>query len=88
VLTAEQVRQELGRYEHPLLCFDAETDTYGRVVMLIRLHQPVEGIDPYRIVLHERDVAGPQFTWNLQRLLYDCIHDFVAEMFVRTPQSR
>lgn len=88
MLTVEQVREELRRYEHPLLSFDAESDLHGRVVMQIALRQPLEGVEPYRIVLHERDVAGTQFAWNLQRLLYDCIHDFVAEMFIRTPQSR
>lgn len=84
---AEQVRQELQRYEHPLFAFAAEEEN-GSTVIWIRMAQPRPDIHEYRLVLHERDVAGPQFAWNLQRLLYDCLHDYVAEMFTRTPQMR
>ncbi|MDZ7639328.1 MAG: hypothetical protein U5J83_13925 [Bryobacterales bacterium] len=68
--------------------FSAETNPHGDAVLIIRLREPIEGVDDYRLVLHERDVGGSQFAWNLQRLLYDCMHDFIAEMFIRTPQSR
>jgi hypothetical protein len=37
---------------------------------------------------HARDLEHPQFAWTFQRYLYDCMHDYLVEMFVRTPQSR
>ena len=30
----------------------------------------------------------PQFPWTFQRYLYDCMHDYLVEMFLRTPQNR
>ena len=30
----------------------------------------------------------PQFEWSFQRQLYDCLHDYLVEMFIRTPQDR
>ena len=35
---------------------------------------------------HEREIENPQFPWTFQKLLYDCLHDFIVEMFERNPQ--
>jgi hypothetical protein len=39
----------------------------------------------YRITLNERDIENSQFPWTFQRLLYDCLHDYVVELFTRNP---
>ena len=88
MLTLHDIQLELARYEHPLFLFGAETGNHGEPVMVIRLRTPIEGVDDYRLPLKERDLGGAQLRWNLQRLLYDCIHDFIADMFIHTPQSR
>jgi hypothetical protein len=83
----EKVRRELERYEHPLVEFSA-VENGGGIELVIRLRHMVPGIHIYRAPLHARDIASPQFAWTLQRYLYDCLHDYLVEMFVRTPQSR
>lgn len=84
----EKVRRELGRYEHLLLAFDAEETPAGGVELVIRLRAPVAGAHEYRAPLHPRDIAHPQFEWTFQRHLYDCLHDYLCELFVRNPQER
>ena len=37
---------------------------------------------------HPRDLQHAQFEWGFQRQLYDCLHDYMVEMFIRTPQDR
>jgi hypothetical protein len=37
--------------------------------------------------VHERDIEHSQFPWTFQRYLYDCMHDYLVEMFLHTPQS-
>ncbi len=83
----EKVRSELARYEHMLLDFDAEQTASG-VELIIRLRTPVDGAHVYRAPLHPRDIAHPQFPWTFQRYLYDCMHDYLCELFVRNPQER
>ena len=46
------------------------------------------GLHTYYYDLHPRDLEHPQFPWTFQRYLYDCMHDYLVEMFVRTPQNR
>jgi hypothetical protein len=38
--------------------------------------------------LHARDLAHPQFPWTFQKFLYDCLHDYMIELFIRTPTNR
>ncbi|MEJ5367987.1 MAG: hypothetical protein WHT08_06700 [Bryobacteraceae bacterium] len=83
----EKVRAELARYEHLLFEFGAE-ETGAGVELVIRLRAPVEGAHVYRAPLHPRDIAHPQFPWSFQRHLYDCMHDYLCELFVRNPQER
>lgn len=84
----EKVRRELVCYEHLLLEFDAEETPAGGVELVIRLRAPVAGAHEYRAPLHPRDIAHPQFEWSFQRHLYDCLHDYLCELFVRNPQER
>lgn len=83
----EKVQRELERYEHALLRFSAR-ETHRGVELVIELKEPREGVHTYYAPVHERDIAHPQFAWTFQRYLYDCLHDYLVEMFVRTPQSR
>lgn len=83
----EKVRAELARYHHLLLDFDAE-ESAGSVWLILRPRVPVEGAHVYRAPLHPRDIAHPQFSWTFQKQLYDCLHDYLCELFVRNPQER
>lgn len=82
----ERVQSELARYQHLLLAFSAESTAAG-IELVIELKQPVEGAHVYRAPLHARDVDHPQFPWTFQKLLYDCLHDYLCELFTRNPQQ-
>jgi hypothetical protein len=45
-------------------------------------------VHTYQFQVHPRDLDHPQFAWNFQRQLYDALHDYFIEMFIRTPQDR
>jgi hypothetical protein len=81
----ERVQQELAKYEHPLLIFSARTKG-DAVEVLINVRSSVP-VHTYVFELHPRDLDSPQFEWQFQRQLYDCLHDYFIEMFVRTPQE-
>src|SRR5215475_6397574 len=83
----ERVLAQLRLYEHPLLTFDARTKGDG-VEVLIQLTHCTVPVHTYTFELHPRDLDHPQFEWSFQRQLYDCLHDYLIEMFTRTPQSR
>jgi hypothetical protein len=87
VTDLEKVAAELGRYEHALLKFSAR-EHHGEVELVIEMRQPGLGLHTYYAPVHARDIGHSQFAWTLQRYLYDCMHDYLVEMFVRTPQSR
>ncbi len=87
VTPLEKVQAEVGRYEHPLFEFFAR-ERDGAVELVIRLRDGSLGLSPYSAPVHPHDLDHPQFSWTFQRYLYDCIHDYVVEMFVRTPQAR
>jgi len=36
-------------------------------------------------MLHERDIQNTQFRWTFQKLLYDCLTDYVVELFTKNP---
>ena len=82
-----RVKTELAKYQHLLLDFDARRDNHGGVEMVIRLKAPVEGAHVYVAPVHERDIAHPQFAWSFQKYLYDCLHDYLCEMFTKNPQE-
>jgi hypothetical protein len=82
-----KVRAELARYEHPLVDFSAREQN-GAIELVIELKNKDLGLHTYYAPLHPRDIGHAQFAWTLQRYLYDCLHDYLVEMFRRTPQSR
>jgi len=83
----EMALAEVRRYEHPLLEFSAR-ERNGQVELVIECKAGIPGLHTYYLPLHSRDFESPQFPWTFQRLLYDGMHDYIVEMFVRTPQMR
>jgi hypothetical protein len=83
----EKVRAELARYEHPLFRFDARPASDG-VEIEIRFSPPQPEVHVYTFLLRPREIENAQFPWMLQKQLYDCLHDFVIEMFTRNPQRQ
>ena len=86
VTRLERVLDQLRLYEHPLLDFDARPKGEG-VEVIIRFKDSAVKVHTYYFELHPRDLDHPQFEWTFQRQLYDCLHDYLIEMFVRTPQN-
>lgn len=82
-----RVLQQLRLYEHPLLAFGATTKGDG-VEVTINFKNPSVPVHTYNFEMHPRDLDHPQFEWTFQRQLYDSLHDYLIEMFTRTPQSR
>ncbi len=83
----ERVRAQLKLYEHPLLDFSARMKGEA-VEVIIDFKNPPVPVHTYYFELHPRDLDHPQFEWEFQRQLYDCLHDYLVEMFIRTPQDR
>ena len=83
----EKVLAETARYEHALLEFSAREHN-GAVELVICLKDNSLGLHTYYAPVHARDIEHPQFPWTFQRYLYDCMHDYLVELFLRTPQMR
>ena len=83
----EKVRRELGRYEHPLFDFDAEDAAKG-VEVHIRFRPAGVEVHDYQFLLLPQEIENKQFPWSFQRQLYDCLHDYVIEMFTCNPQRQ
>ncbi len=83
----DKVRAELARYEHPLLHFSAR-EKGDAVEVIIDFKNKDLGLHTYYYEIHPRDLEHPQFPWTFQRQLYDCIHDYIIEMFTLTPQMK
>ena len=83
----EKVEAEIARYDHALLRFSARQHN-GGVELVIELKQPPPGMHIYYAPVHERDIEHPQFAWTFQRYLYDCMHDYLVEMFLQTPKNK
>lgn len=83
----ERVKRELTRYEHPLFDFDAQTAS-GGVQVEIRFRPAGVEVHTYYFLLQPREIEHSQFPWSFQRQLYDCLHDYVIEMFTRNPQRQ
>jgi hypothetical protein len=82
-----RVLDHLRLYDHPLLRFSAQ-ETNGVIEILIDLKNPDTPMHTYVFQIHPRDLDSPQFAWQLQRQLYDAMHDYFIEMFISTPQLR
>jgi hypothetical protein len=87
VTPLDKVLTETARYEHALVRFSAR-ERQGAVELVIEMKDPALGLHTYYAPVHPRDIEHPQFPWTFQRYLYDCLHDYLVEMFIRTPQSR
>lgn len=83
----DRVLAQLRLYQHPLLEFSAQTKGEA-VEVIIHFKNPPVPVHTYYFDLHPRDLDHPQFEWSFQHQLYDCLHDYLIEMFTRTPQSR
>ena len=83
----DRVLAQLRLYEHPLLDFSARAKGEG-VEVIIKFKNPDVPVHTYYFDLRPRDLDDPQFEWAFQRQLYDCLHDYMIEMFTRTPQNR
>ena len=81
----EKVRSELARYEHQLFEFDARAAADG-VEIVIRFKPQDAEVHTYTYLMRPREIEHAQFPWAFQRQLYDCLHDYVIEMFTRNPQ--
>lgn len=84
---AGRVRHELARYEHPLSDFEAQPARDG-VEIRIRYTVPGMEFSNYAFCLEPREIENSQFAWTFQKQLYDCLHDYVIEMFIRNPQRQ
>ena len=83
----DRVLAQLRLYEHPLLSFDARAKGEAVEVSIQLMHCTVP-VHTYVYEMHPRDLDHPQFEWQFQRQLYDALHDYFVEMFIRTPQDR
>jgi hypothetical protein len=82
----DKVLAQLRLYEHPLLNFSARSKGDG-VEVMIKFKDESVPVHTYYFDLHPRDLDHPQFEWSFQRQLYDALHDYFVEMFIRTPQD-
>jgi hypothetical protein len=82
-----KVLKHLELYNHPLVAFSAR-ETNGAIEVLIDLKNPITPVHTYVFQIHPRDLNSPQLAWQLQRQLYDALHDYFIEMFTSTPQLR
>ena len=83
----DRVLTQLGLYEHPLLNFSARAKG-GGVEIIIKFKDESVPVHTYHFDLHPRDLDDSQFEWSFQRQLFDALHDYFMEMFIRTPQDR
>jgi hypothetical protein len=83
----ERVRELLSRFEHPLLEFTAR-ESGDSVQLIINAKTVAVPVHTQYFDLHPRDLDHPNFAWTFERQLYDCLHDYFIEMFIRAPHTR
>ena len=83
----EKVRDQLARYEHPLFEFEARPTPEG-VEVGIRFKPTGVEVHDYAFLMRQREIEHSQFPWTFQKQLYDCLHDYIIEMFIRNPQRQ
>ena len=82
----DRVREELEKYEHPF--FDFEARMKGDAVELVIRSKLPNVLSPeYKITLNDRDLQSSQFPWSFQKLLYDCLTDYIVELFTKCPMT-
>jgi hypothetical protein len=79
-----RVNRELARYEHPLFVWTA-APVKGGIEVEVRVKDASLELDPYRFVLKPRELEARAFQWDFQRQLYNYLHDYLVEMFTRSP---
>jgi hypothetical protein len=82
-----KVERELARYEHPLFKWRARPAGPG-VEVIVELKPAGIYDEPYKFYLAPRELQARAFEWDFQRQLYNYLHDYVVEMFTRSPQIR
>jgi len=82
-----KVQRELDRYEHPIFQWTASPADRGIEVTVTLKYQGIHD-DPYRFYLTPRELEARAFEWDFQRQLYNYLHDYLVEMFTRSPQIR
>jgi hypothetical protein len=82
----QRVWRELARYEHPLFAWEA-VPAGENVEIHIRFRVSAALSDGYTFQLRPRELENRQFPWLFQKQLYDCLHDYVIELFSRNPQQ-
>jgi len=82
-----RVTRELNRYEHPLFQWTARAADKGIEVIVSLKYRGIYD-DPYRFYLTPRELEARAFEWDFQRQLYNYLHDYLVEMFTRSPQIR
>ncbi len=82
----QRVLEEIQKYEHPFFDFAAREKGDG-VELCIRSKIPDVLSPEYRITFSERDLKSSQFPWTFQKLLYDCLTDYVVELFTKSPMT-
>jgi hypothetical protein len=80
----KKVNHQLSRYEHPLFEWEAHSLESG---VEITVTLKVKGLydEPYRLVLKPREIEARGFEWDFQRQLFNCLHDYLVEMFTSSP---
>jgi hypothetical protein len=82
----DRVLDEIKKYEHPFFDFIARQNETG-IELCIRSKIPNVLSPEYRITLADRDLHNTQFPWMFQKLLYDCLTDYVVELFTKSPMT-
>jgi len=81
------VLRELARYDHPLFTFDARA-AGENVEVEIRFKPTGVELHNYIFTLRPREIEHSQLPWSFQKQLYDCLHDYIIEMFTCNPQRK
>jgi len=81
------VLRELARYDHPLFTFDARA-AGENVEVEIRFKPTGVELHNYLFTVRPREIEHSQFPWSFQKQLYDCLHDYIIEMFTCNPQRK
>jgi hypothetical protein len=79
------VERELARYEHPLFEWEAQPVAQG-IQVIVKLKFAGIHDDPYRFLITPRELNAQAFVWDFQRQLYNYLHDYLVEMFTKSPQ--
>lgn len=81
----EKIRTELSKYEHPLFEWIAYPMNEGVDVLVYLKYQGIHD-EPYKFHLTSREIESVAFEWDFQRQLYNYLHDYLIEMFIKNPQ--